>query len=116
MTKEEEDAAQALFALAQTLTHTDANITSEVEPSSLQLMRDESIRIEPSNADQDTKANNGKSSQKRGPVHIYICRVIRDIQTSEIEGLGLDDGSKLGAHVNVASDTNSQKITNGYVI
>ncbi|KAI3816997.1 hypothetical protein L1987_10783 [Smallanthus sonchifolius] len=84
ITKDEEEAAQALFALAQTFTDTCLNKTSEVEPSSMHTV--------PPNEAEDTDGKN--VSQKRCLVHVYICRFIKVLQTTESEG---------AAHVNVIS-------------
>ncbi|KAI3730360.1 hypothetical protein L1987_61530 [Smallanthus sonchifolius] len=83
ITKDEEEAAQALFALAQTFTDTCLNKTSEVEPSSMHTV--------PPNEAEDTDGKN--VSQKRCLVHVYICRFIKVLQTTESEG----------AHMNVIS-------------
>ncbi|KAJ0479143.1 hypothetical protein HanRHA438_Chr00c12g0848991 [Helianthus annuus] len=86
ITKDEEEAAQALFALAQTFTETCMNKTSDVELSSIMV---------PPNQNEETDVKN--VLQKRCLVHVYICHFIKVVQTAESEG----------GHVNVISDTKS---------
>ncbi|KAI7726435.1 hypothetical protein M8C21_026189 [Ambrosia artemisiifolia] len=86
ITKDEEEAAQALFALAQTFTDTCLNKTLEVEPSSMHMVV--------TNEAEDTDVKN--VSHKRCLIHVYICHFIKVVQTAESEG-----------HLNVLSDTKS---------
>ncbi|KAF5771539.1 putative MOB kinase activator family [Helianthus annuus] len=86
ITKDEEEAAQALFALAQTYTETCMNKTSDMEPSSIMV---------PLNQTEETDVKN--VLEKRCLVHVYICHFIKVVQTAESEG----------GHVNVISDTKS---------
>ncbi|MFS8000890.1 hypothetical protein Hanom_Chr13g01183871 [Helianthus anomalus] len=67
---EEEEAAQALFALAQTFTETCMNKTSDVELSSIMV---------PLNEAKDTDVKN--ALQKRCLIHVYICHFIKVVQT-----------------------------------
>ncbi|XP_076886204.1 uncharacterized protein LOC143535994 [Bidens hawaiensis] len=85
VTKDEEEAAQALFALAQTITDTCLNKATEVEPPSMEIV--------PLNEGEETDVKN--VSHKRCLVHVYICQFIKVVQESE------------GGHVNVISDINS---------
>ncbi|XP_076931145.1 uncharacterized protein LOC143596190 isoform X1 [Bidens hawaiensis] len=85
VTKDEEEAAQALFALAQTITDTCLNKATEVEPTSMETV--------PLNEAEVTDVKN--VSHKRCLIHVYICQFIKVVQESE------------GGHVNVISDINS---------
>lgn len=107
ITKEEEEAAEALFELAQTFTDTDLKGTAKAEPS---LMPGESMHPEPSIKAECADDNNAKKSRKICPVHIYICRFIKDMQTTENKELGIEEESKQVARVEAIYDTNPQKV------
>ncbi|GJY32136.1 putative MOB kinase activator family protein [Tanacetum coccineum] len=96
ITKEEEEAAEALFELAQTFTDTDLKVTAKAEPS---LMPGESMHPEPSIKAECADDSNVKKSRKICPVHIYICRFIKDMQTIENKELGIEEESKQVARV-----------------
>nr|GEW51669.1 hypothetical protein [Tanacetum cinerariifolium] len=96
ITKEEEEAAEALFELAQTFTDTDLKGTAKAEPS---LMPGESMHPKPSIKAECADDSNVKKSRKICPVHIYICRFIKDMQTTENKELGIEEESKQVARV-----------------
>ncbi|KAF5754813.1 hypothetical protein HanXRQr2_Chr17g0795491 [Helianthus annuus] len=72
ITKDEEEAAQAFFALAQTFTETCMNKTSDMELSSIMV---------PPNQTEETNVKN--VLQKRCLVHVYVCHFIKVVQTAE---------------------------------
>ncbi|KAM0053016.1 hypothetical protein Hdeb2414_s0007g00255121 [Helianthus debilis subsp. tardiflorus] len=75
ITKDEEEEAQAFYALAQTFTETCMNKTSDMELSSMMV---------PPNQTEETNVKN--VLQKRCLVHVYICHFIKVVQTAESEG------------------------------
>ncbi|PWA35787.1 hypothetical protein CTI12_AA608210 [Artemisia annua] len=107
ITKEEEEAAEALFELAQTFTDTDLKGTAKAEPP---LTPGESMHPEPSTKAECADDSNVKKSRKICPVHIYICRFIKDMQTTENKELGIKEEPKQVARVGAIYNTNPQKV------
>lgn len=77
LTKDEVTVADALLALAKPITNTDLNTILEVKLASVPR---ESMYMKPKYEENNTNNSNGKMSQKRGPIHLYICRFIMGLQ------------------------------------